>query len=82
SRNTCLDGQHLFVSNLRDGVNKYVLPQMHCTQSYRHTILVNVPLQISVAWEAGWVVVGGDNGFAQIFDYKMGAFQEKLDHGS
>ncbi|KIJ09253.1 hypothetical protein PAXINDRAFT_36779, partial [Paxillus involutus ATCC 200175] len=64
SGNTCLDGQHLFVSNLRDGVDKYVLPQMHCMQSYHHTILVNVPLQISVAWEAGRVIVGGDNGFA------------------
>jgi hypothetical protein len=82
SGNTCLDGQHLFVSNLRDGVDKYVLPQMHCVQSYHHTILVNVPLQISVAQEAGRVIVGGDNGFARIFDYQTGAFQEKLDHGS
>ncbi|KIK74302.1 hypothetical protein PAXRUDRAFT_20010 [Paxillus rubicundulus Ve08.2h10] len=57
---------------------------MHCVQSYHHTILVNVPLQISVTREAGWVIVGGggDNGFAQIFDYQTGAFQEKLDHGS
>ncbi|KIJ09594.1 hypothetical protein PAXINDRAFT_48030, partial [Paxillus involutus ATCC 200175] len=76
------DGQHLFVSNLRDGVDKYVLPQMHCAQSYHHTILVNVPLQISVAREAGQVIVGGDNGFARIFDYQTGAFWEKLDHGS
>ncbi|KAF8835205.1 WD40 repeat-like protein [Paxillus ammoniavirescens] len=80
--NTCLDGQHLFVSNLRDGVDKYVLPQMHCVQSYHHTILVNVLLQISVAREVGRVILGGDNGFARIFDYQTGAFWEKLDHGS
>ncbi|KAF9220243.1 hypothetical protein BS17DRAFT_681207, partial [Gyrodon lividus] len=80
SGNTSLDGQHLFVSNLRDGIDKYVLLQMHCVQSYHHTILVNVPLQMSVTQEAGWVIVGGDNGFTQIFEYQMGAFQEKLDH--
>ncbi|KIJ18810.1 hypothetical protein PAXINDRAFT_9040 [Paxillus involutus ATCC 200175] len=55
---------------------------MHCTQSYHHTILVNVPLQISVAQEAGRVIVGRDNGFARIFNYRTGAFREKLDHGS
>ncbi|KIJ58633.1 hypothetical protein HYDPIDRAFT_48510, partial [Hydnomerulius pinastri MD-312] len=82
SGNTCLDGQHLLISNLRDGVDKYVWPTMHRAQSYHHTILVNVPLQISVAREAGWVIIGGDNGFARIFDYQTGVFREKLDHGS
>jgi hypothetical protein len=43
--------------------------------------MVNVPVQISVAHDAGWVIVGGDDGFARIFDYQTGAFREKLDHG-
>ena len=82
SGSACLDGQQLFITNLRDGVNRYVLPTMHLAQSYRHTILINAPLQVSVARESGWVVVGGDDGFAQVFDYQTGTFREKLDHGS
>ncbi|KAF8834816.1 hypothetical protein BDN67DRAFT_1016119 [Paxillus ammoniavirescens] len=62
--NTFLDSQNFFVSNLHDGVDKYLLPALHHTQSYLYAIVVNVPVQISVACEAGWVVVGGDNGFA------------------
>ncbi|KAF8834257.1 WD40 repeat-like protein, partial [Paxillus ammoniavirescens] len=62
--NTCLDGLNLLVSNLCDGVDKYALPIMHRAQSFHHTILKNVPLQIAVAHEAGWMVVGGNNGFA------------------
>ncbi|KAG6381506.1 WD40-repeat-containing domain protein [Boletus reticuloceps] len=78
----CFDGQQLLICNLRDGVDRYALPTMHRAQSYHHTILTNVPFQISVTRESGWVVVGGDNGFARIFDYQLGTFREKLDHGS
>ncbi|KAF8833275.1 hypothetical protein BDN67DRAFT_917324 [Paxillus ammoniavirescens] len=82
SGNTCLDGLNLLVSNLHDGVDKYALPTMHRAQSFHHTILKNVPLQIAVAREAGWMVVGGDNGFARIFDYQTGAFRGQLDHST
>ena len=82
SGSTCLDGQQLLITNLRDSVDRFSLPTMHRAQSYSHTILVNVPLQISVARESGWVIVGGDNGFARVFDYQNGVFQEKLDHGN
>ncbi|KAI9455841.1 WD40-repeat-containing domain protein [Boletus coccyginus] len=78
----CLDGHNLLVSNLRNGVDKYTVPTLHRSQSYPHNVLVNVPLQISVARQTGMVLVGGDNGFARIFDYHTGAFLDKLDHGS
>jgi len=82
SGSTCLDGQQLFIANLCDGVDHYSLPTMHRSQTYHHTILVNIPLQISVARKLGWVRVGGDNGFARVFNYQTGAFHEKLNHGS
>ena len=82
SGSACLDRQQLLITNLCDSVDRYVLPTMHLAQSYHHTILINAPLQVSVAWESGWVVVGGDDGFARVFDYQTGTFQEKLDHGS
>ena len=82
SGSACLDGQQHLITNLRDSVNQYVLPTLHLAQSYHHTILINAPLQVSVAQESGWVIVGGDDGFVQVFDYQMGTFREKLDHGS
>ena len=82
SGDACLDGQHILISNLRDGVDKYAIPAFHHAQSYHHTISVNVPLQLSIAHEAGLVIVGGDNGFARIFNHQTGAFRDKLDHGN
>ncbi|KAI9571089.1 WD40-repeat-containing domain protein [Boletus coccyginus] len=79
---TFLDGQHLLISNLRDSVDKYTLPTLYHSQSYHHAILVNVPQQLAVTRESGLLIVGGDDGFAQIFDYQTGAFRDKLDHGS
>ena len=67
--------------NLHNSVDQYILSTMHLAQSYQHTILINAPLQVLVAQESRWVIVKGDNGFARIFDYQMGTFQEKLDHG-
>lgn len=81
SGDACLDGHNLLVSNLRDGVDKYTMPTLHRSQSYPHNVLVNVPLQISVAWQTGMVLVGGDTGFACIFDYHTSAFLDKLNHG-
>ena len=82
NESACLDGQQLLITNLHDGVDQYVLPTMHLAQSYHHTIFINAPLQVLVAQECGWVVVGGDDGFMRVFDYQTGTFRGKLDHGS
>ncbi|KAG2095102.1 WD40-repeat-containing domain protein, partial [Suillus discolor] len=76
--NTALDGNYLLVSGLKDGVDKYTIPALTCVQSFNHVILRNVPLQIS----SGLLFVGGDDGFARIFDYTTGAYRGQLDHGN
>lgn len=70
------------MSNLKDGVDKYAVPTFQRVQSYTHVILDNVPLQISVARQSGLIVVGGDDGFAQIFDYISGVYRGQLAHGN
>lgn len=82
SGNTTLDGNFLLVSNLKDGVDRYAVPTLQRIQSYSHVILRNVPLQISVARQAGLIFVGGDDGFARIFDYSTGAYRGQLEHGN
>ncbi|KAG1861370.1 hypothetical protein C8R48DRAFT_559591, partial [Suillus tomentosus] len=76
------DGNFLLVSNLKDRVDKYTIPTLQCVQSYSHVMLRNVPLQISVACEAGLLFVGGDDGFACAFDYNTGAYRGQLTHGN
>ncbi|KAG2740868.1 WD40 repeat-like protein [Suillus brevipes Sb2] len=80
--NTVLEGNFLLVSNLKDGVDKYAVPTLQRVQSYSHVILRNVPLQISVARQAGLIFVGGDDGFARIFDYNTGIYRGQLPHGN
>ncbi|KAG1843889.1 hypothetical protein F4604DRAFT_1596475, partial [Suillus subluteus] len=66
STHTTIDssaGNFLLVSNLKDGVDKYSVPTLQRVQSYSHVILRNVPLQISVARQAGLIFIGGDNGW-------------------
>jgi hypothetical protein len=82
SSNTAVDGNYLLVSNLKDRVDKYTIPTLAHVQSFNHVILRNIPLQISVARQSGLLFVGGDNGFAQIFDYTTGAYRGQLNHGN
>ncbi|KAG1844686.1 WD40-repeat-containing domain protein, partial [Suillus subluteus] len=80
--NTALDGNYLLVSNLKDGVDKYAIPTLQRVQSYSCVILDNIPLQISVARQSGLIIVGGDDGFARIFDYISGVYKGQLAHGN
>ncbi|KAG1853455.1 hypothetical protein DFJ58DRAFT_841638 [Suillus subalutaceus] len=80
--NTALNGNYLLVSNLKDRVDKYTIPNLTHVQSFNHVILRNIPLQISVARQSGLLFVGGDDGFARIFDYTTGAYHGQLEHGS
>lgn len=82
SGNAVLEGNFLLVSNLKDGVDKYTVPTFQRVQSYSHVILCNVPLQISVARQAGLIFVGGDDGFARVFDYNTGIYRGQLAHGN
>ncbi|KAG1863244.1 WD40-repeat-containing domain protein [Suillus subalutaceus] len=72
--NTTLEGNFLLVSNLKDGVDKYSVPTLQCVQSYSHVILWNMPLQISIARQAGLIFIGGNDGFARIFHYSTGVY--------
>ncbi|KAG2336462.1 WD40 repeat-like protein [Suillus weaverae] len=82
SGNTTLKGNFLLVSNLKDGVDKHSVPSLQHVQSCSHVILRNVPLQISVARQAGLIFIRGDNGFTRIFNYSTGAFRGQLEHAN
>ena len=77
-----LNGQKLTVSNLCTGLDQYLIPTMEHLRHYPHGIIRNSPLLVATMRDGDWIVSGGDNGFARIFDSNSGQFLHRLEHGS
>jgi WD40 repeat protein len=71
----------LFVTNLVNGIDQYTIPTMECIKTFPYAIIQNYPLQVAIVKETEWIVSGGDDGFAQIYDLRTGKFLQRLDHG-
>ncbi|KZT07843.1 uncharacterized protein LAESUDRAFT_650306 [Laetiporus sulphureus 93-53] len=70
--------QSLFISNLLSGIDQYRLPSMERTRSYSYPILCNYMMQVSLFDNE--VVMGGDDGFARVFDIRTRRLTQMLDH--
>ena len=69
----------LWVSNLADGIDQYRFPSLERVRNFHYTVINNHPMQIALC--AQLVVVGGDDGFARLFDVTNHGM-EKLIHGA
>ena len=76
------DGHSLIVSNLRDGIDLYSLPPSQPLLTFKHNIIRNVPLLISLARDGRMTIVGGDDGCARMYDPRMGMMTGVLQHGN
>jgi hypothetical protein len=70
------------VTNLMDGIDEYSIPTLEHIRTFPHTIVHNVPIQVSITLESGWIVTGGDDGFARIYDGRNGFFLQRIDQGT
>ena len=77
----CPDSKYIFVTNLVDGVDQYTFPTLERVQTFHHNIVHNYPLQVATLQQAAFIVVGGDNGFARIFERRNGQLFAQLKHG-
>jgi hypothetical protein len=75
-----LHDQSLFVSNLINGVDQYALPSMEHVKTFLYNIIQNYPLQIEITKDCGWLVSGGNDNFAHVFNLWTGTFVQCLDH--
>jgi hypothetical protein len=76
------EGEHLFVSNLRDGIDEYRFPGMQKVQTFAQPIEnKNRVIQVRKLPSHNFIVTGGDDGFARVFDRTNGQLVSKIYHG-
>jgi WD40 repeat protein len=71
----------LAVANLHDGVDLYNIPNMQLIKSYPHGNINSVIFKVSFI-DSDWLISGGQDGSARLYDVQSGQFLEKLDHDS
>lgn len=76
------EGEHLFVSNLRDGIDEYRFPGMHKVQTFAQPIEnKNRVIHVRKLPSLNLIVTGGDDGFARVFHRANGQLVSKICHG-
>ena len=76
----CHEGEFLFVTNLKNGVDQYRLSTMEHVRCLKHPIITNVPQQLSFIPTHHILLTGGDDGAARMYDMQSGLLQERLQH--
>lgn len=72
SGDATLEQDHLVITNLVDGVDRYSLNQMQLLQHYKQDVKENIPLQVCITNDGSWVIVGGDDSCAYVYKLQMG----------
>jgi len=75
------DGKYLLVSNLKDGIDEYQFPSLEKVQTFSHPIERNYILHTRTLPAWNLVVVGGDDGFARVFNRINGQLVSEIHHG-
>ena len=76
-----LNENFMAVTNLDDGVDLYSVPTMQLIKTYLHGNVNNAIFKVSFV-DNNWLVSGGQDGFARLYDWRSGQFLQRLDHSS
>jgi len=60
----------------------YTTPTMQLVRRFSYTILQNYPVQVATLHDMDLLVVGGDDGFARIYNLRTGLYLQKLVHST
>jgi hypothetical protein len=71
----------LAIANLHDGVDLYSFPDMHLIKTYSHGNMNDAIFKVSLM-DKHWLVSGGQDGSARLYDVQSGQLLQKLEHGS
>lgn len=72
-------GTELAVTNLRNGVDIYDIPSLSLVKSFPYNISINVLYKVCIS-QNGWVVAGGENGVARLYDMRRGELLKMIQH--
>ncbi|KLO03998.1 hypothetical protein SCHPADRAFT_841146, partial [Schizopora paradoxa] len=72
----------VYIANLLDGVDQYSFPDFGRVRCFTISVGINCPIQVSTAQDGAWVVCGGTNGSANIFNAATGDVLQELVHDS
>jgi len=81
SASSNLNDNYLVVMNLHDGVDLYSVPSMQLIKTYSHGNANIAIFKVSFV-DKGWLVSGGQDGFARMYDVRSGQLLQKLEHDS
>lgn len=76
-----LNKNYLAITNLHDGIDLYSVPSMQLIKTYPHGNANTTILKVSFV-DRSWLVSGGQDGYARLYDVKSGQLIQKLEHGS
>ena len=71
----------LGISNLCNGANLYSVPNMQLIKTYLDGNINNAICEVYFV-NRGWLVLGGQDSFAHLYDVQSGQFLHKLEHSS
>ena len=75
------NGKHLLVSNLKDGIDEYQFPSLEKVQTFSYPVQRNCILHTRTLPAWNLIVVGGDSGFARVFNRISGQLVSEIHHG-
>ena len=74
-----MTGSQLAMANLHNGVDIYSIPSLNLVKSFSHSIKINTLYKVCIA-NNGWVVAGGENGFAHLYGMRRGELLQMIPH--
>ena len=79
SRQSDMIGSELAVANLHNQIDIYSIPSLNLVQSFAFSIKINTLYKFCIASNV-WVVAGGENGCAHLYNLQQGELLQMIQH--
>ena len=74
-----MTGSQLAMANLHNRVDIYSIPSLNLVKYFSYSIKINALYKVCIVND-GWVVAGGENGFARLYNMRRGELLQMIPH--